>query len=638
MNAQALAELGWLPPLTDNFQARLQEVRSSAEAHGWVALARHRLSDNQCASLGKGFSKWRTAAATPGLDPVRLLVLSNSTCTHLVDFLIAAGLRHGLSVVVETVSYLAADHPAVDAARIRRFDPHYALLAFDAQAFVGSSELGRPAAESDVIADNLARWRLRSASLREVCGAVQLVQTIPETPSTGLGHLAGQASGSTRRILAALNHAFFEAAEAGTHHILDIAQLAATVGLANWLEPRLYNVGLYPFALKWAPLYAEHVCRKLAALRGRSRRVLVLDLDNTLWSGVVGDDGVDRLEMGEGTAAGRAHRELQRAVLRLRERGVLLAVASKNHRETALAPFRSAPDMLLREDSFAAFQANWDDKATNLRRISEELALGLDSFVFLDDNPVEREWVRRMLPEVAVPEVPDDPSEFAAVLEAAGYFEPASISAEDTRRAEAYRRRQEAHAVAPERMEDFLKGLDMRLQVEVASPRNRARLVQLTNKSNQFNLTTARITEAELERLEQDADACVLGFRLEDRLEDHGLISVVSMAREGTRASITRWLMSCRVIGRGVELAVLGALIHRARSWGCSTLIGQYIPTARNSMVRDHYAGLGFEKLRGDGAESTQWSLDLEHASGGSPTIRLENESAEAVGPTDQGT
>ena len=353
------------------------------------------------------------------------------------------------------------------------------------------------------------------------------------------------------------------------------------------------------------------MCRKLAAIYGKSKRVLVLDLDNTLWGGVVGDDGVNEIKLGDATPAGKAYIALQRKALQLRSRGVLLAVVSKNDDKVARQPFKERNEMLLKEHSFAAFQANWDDKATNLRRISEELSLGLDSFVFVDDNPAERELVRQLLPEVAVPELPDDPTEYASILDAAGYFEAVSFSDEDRRRADLYERRGALQRIIPDDIGDFLANLNMKLSAEVSNEGNRARIVQLINKSNQFNLTTMRITEPELLELERDKNACIMGFRLSDRLDDHGLISVVSLMRQGLEVHITRWLMSCRVIGRKVEDAVLNIVVEQAKHMGGLNLIGDYRPTSRNEMVAEHYSKLGFTYLETTSEKMERWHLNL---------------------------
>ena len=393
-----------------------------------------------------------------------------------------------------------------------------------------------------------------------------------------------------------------------------MAGLAETVGLARWHSPEQWNLAKLPFSDDYVPLYADHVGRLLGALRGRSRRCLVLDLDNTLWKGVVGDDGLDGIGIAEGDAEGEAYRAVQRLALDLRRRGIVLAVSSKNDDAVARRVFREHPEMLIREEHLTVFQANWNDKATNIKAVSEELSLGLDAFVFLDDNPVERSIIRQMLPDVAVPELPSDPALYARTLAAAGYFESLAFSEEDRKRADFYA--SNAQRVTLKRqvgdMKAYLASLDMEITFTSFDEQGRSRITQLINKSNQFNLTTRRYTEAEVAALERDPDCLALQIRLTDIYGDNGMISVVicrpaSGPVAGRPAwEIDTWLMSCRVLGREVEPMVLRELMLQARSKGVGTLVGRYSPSGRNDMVRDHYAKLGFDP----GAEEGAWLLD----------------------------
>ncbi len=359
------------------------------------------------------------------------------------------------------------------------------------------------------------------------------------------------------------------------------------------------------------PIYTDHVARLIAALRGRSRKCLILDLDNTVWGGVIGDDGLEGIKVAQGDATGEAHLAVQQLALALRQRGVVLAVSSKNTDEIARQPFRAHPEMLLKEDHFAVFQANWNDKATNIKAIAEELSLGLDAMVFLDDNPVERGLVRRMLPQVAVPELPEDPAWFARTLAAAGYFESIGFSDEDRQRAQMYQ--SNARRVALQRqagdLDAYLASLDMEIQFAPFDRIGRARISQLINKSNQFNLTTRRYSEAEVASAEADPDVFTLQVRLIDSFGDNGMISVV-ICRPGTAGDwvIDTWLMSCRVLGRKVEQMVLREILCRAREAGIDRVVGHFVPTEKNALVRDHYEKLGFAKVdERDGA--TTWSM-----------------------------
>jgi FkbH-like protein len=338
----------------------------------------------------------------------------------------------------------------------------------------------------------------------------------------------------------------------------------------------------------------------------------VLDLDNTLWGGVIGDDGLDGIVLGNGSAKGEAFLAVQRFALALHGRGVVLAVSSKNQDEIARLPFRSHAEMLLKESDISVFQANWQDKASNLRVIAEKLNIGTDALVLLDDNPAERALVRREMPEVAVPEVSADPTDYPRLLAWAGYFDAVSLSREDAERGRYYEqnaRRAELASSATD-MDGYLASLDMEMTVSPFGPQGRSRIHQLINKTNQFNLTTRRYSEHQVEAFEIDPQALTFQIRLRDSFGDNGMISVVIGVADGETLEIDTWLMSCRVLNRGVETAVLGVLAAAARARGFSALRGVYAATAKNGLVRAHYQRLGFTRSGGD-EERSVWVLPL---------------------------
>jgi FkbH-like protein len=399
--------------------------------------------------------------------------------------------------------------------------------------------------------------------------------------------------------------------------MLDVAHLANTVGLANWHSPTQWNMAKLPFSDDYCPLYAEHVCRIIGALRGKSRRCLILDLDNTVWAGVIGDDGLEGIQLAEGDATGEAYRAVQRLALDLRGRGIVLAVCSKNEDETARLPFRKHPEMLLRENHIAVFQANWNDKPANIRAIAEELSLGLDSMVFLDDNPAERAHVRQVLPEVAVPELPADPALYARTLFAAGYFETVVFSREDLGRANFYQ--ENARRVELQRqsgdLDVYLRSLNMEITFQPFDETGRARIAQLINKSNQYNLTTRRYTEADVSQMANDLACFTMQVRLSDTFGDNGMISAV-ICREDRPGEweIDTWLMSCRVLGRRVEHMVLKFITEQAKKRRIHKLKGTYIRTDRNKLVEDHYPKLGFRQVGGGGNGRVFYEFEVETA------------------------
>jgi FkbH-like protein len=343
----------------------------------------------------------------------------------------------------------------------------------------------------------------------------------------------------------------------------------------------------------------------------------VLDCDNTLWGGVIGDDGIENIVVGPGSGLGESFASVQRCALDLKARGILLAVSSKNDDAVARQPFAEHPDMLLRESDLALFQANWTDKPTNLEAVARELRIGLDSLVLLDDNPAERAQVRAALPMVAVPELPADPAYYATYLASAGYFEALSFSDEDRKRDETYAadaRRAELKTQVRD-LGDYLSALEMVISLRPFDAIGRQRITQLINKSNQFNLTTRRYTQAEVERFEQDPEAFTLQVRLRDKYSDYGMIGVC-IARPAPEDSdaweVDTWLMSCRVLGRQVEHAMLQSLVTTARKTGKKTIYARYLKTPKNHMVEDLLDDLGFERIAETEAGDRSYRFDVD--------------------------
>jgi FkbH-like protein len=395
--------------------------------------------------------------------------------------------------------------------------------------------------------------------------------------------------------------------------ICDLEFLANRIGALQAEDPR----GWFESKQPCAPALLVELCREAAqvvlGLRTPPKKVLVLDLDNTLWGGVVADDGLEGIEIGDTSPRGEAFKAFQKAIAALKERGVLLAVCSKNDHARALEPFETHPEMVLRAGDFVAFKANWEPKSDNIRQMAADLNLGLDSFVFVDDNPAEIEIVRQFAPVVTTILLGDDPAGYAAQLQDCRYFEPRNITHEDRERTEQYRAesaRQTLLASAAD-MDAYLESLAMEAVVRQFTPVDVPRLAQLINKSNQFNLTTRRRTEAEVQALVGQPEYACFSVRLADRFGDHGLIAiVVGRVTEGA-LEIDTWLMSCRVLKRQVEELVLNELARLARVNGCSRLVGVYLPTAKNEMVRNHYPRMGFSPRR-IAPECAEYVLELD--------------------------
>jgi len=614
---QLYLELGWLPRAPQNFAARVKSLGTSQGPLGREiqSLAASALDLNQLIKLAKAIDKARAAGASlEPLIPFRLAILSNSTLDLVAPALVASAARHGIALEVIQPAYDQVAQEALDPySKVNAAKPDAVLFALDYRALPLKLSVGTGGADAVVQGAIGYLQSLRNA-IKANSNALCIFQTFAAPPELIFGSLDRVIPGTWRSLVANVNEQMATAVFSSGDVLLDIATLADTVGLAEWQDTQLWNLGKFAFSDSYIPLYADHVARTVAAVRGKSRKVLVLDLDNTLWGGVIGDDGLEGIQVAQGDARGEAHLAVQRLALQLRERGIVLAVSSKNTDEVAREPFMKHPEMLLKLEHFAVFQANWNDKASNIKAIAETLSLGLDSFVFLDDNPVERGLVRELLPQVAVPELPEDPAWYARTLAAAGYFEAVAFTEEDIKRAGLYqdnaKRAQLQQQVGG--VDAYLASLDMTITFQPFDAAGRARIVQLINKSNQYNLTTRRYSDPEVVAAEEDPSVFTLQVRLADMFGDNGMISVVICRPNAPTAwEIDTWLMSCRVLGRKVEHMVLREILQHARAAGIEKLIGTYRPTDRNKLVIDHYAKLGFTQTGTDDAGNTHWELQV---------------------------
>lgn len=504
------------------------------------------------------------------------------------------------------------------------FKPDVAAVIATSSAIPGWPHWNDPAERVAAAVHEACEHLLRPCrALHQRTGCDVVLTTMTPLPERPLGSAGIRYPGEANRFLAAVNEALARAAEPWLH-LLDVAALAALHGVYQWHDARMWYHGRFPVSFECFVPYVRALAQLIGALYGRSAKCVVVDLDDTLWGGIVGDDGVDGLVLGEGDARGEAFVALQRYLARLRERGVLLAVCSKNDEATALAPFAQRREMVLRREDFAAFVANWRPKSENLRAIARQLNIGLDALVLVDDNPAERAEVRRALPDVRVIELGDDPADYPAALDRAGWLETALISADDRERARgvaANAAREDLRAAA-EDYSGYLRSLEQRAVIAPFRAADLDRIVQLTNKTNQFNLTTLRVTRADMEaRLA--GGGLTATVRLADRFGDNGLISVLAARAEGADWWIDLWLMSCRVFNRGVEHLLCNHLVSEALRANVRCIHGLFRPSARNALVREHYQAMGFQaSAPADGAE--HWVLDPAGFRPFETTIRLE--------------
>ena len=393
--------------------------------------------------------------------------------------------------------------------------------------------------------------------------------------------------------------------------ICDIAGLQNLFGRQFMFAPNVYMTTEMVLSVNALPYVASRVVDIIAAIKGQFKKCLILDLDNTVWGGVIGDDGLEGIELGHGLGIGKAFTEFQMWIKKLKQRGIIICVASKNNEETAKEPFEKHPDMILKLDDIAVFQANWETKVDNIRTIQGILNIGFDSMVFLDDNPFERNMVRENIPGITVPELPEDPAMYLEYLYSLNLFETASYSNADKDRTKQYQ--VEAKRVSLSKTftneADFLKSLNMISTVSGFTKFNTPRVAQLSQRSNQFNLRTVRYTEADIESMAQNPDVIDLSFTLEDKFGDNGLISVIIMKKQDDETLfVDTWFMSCRVLKRGMENFTLNTMVEYAKAKGYKRIIGEYIPTPKNKMVEMHYPNLGFSQIE---SSPNQYVLDL---------------------------
>ncbi len=601
--------LSWLPGAPDDFTQRCNALRNQ-DAAELRALAGYRLNESQLHKLAKRCSAF---SAPKGFETFRLAIIGNANNDFLKTGLKASALRYGLWLDVEVggmgetvTSVLNPD------SGMNRFKPDGVLLALNAHIWSQTLLTGKEKDAKAAIENLKNDIEMMAQALKNNSSAMLILQTMPQTPISLFGSLDRRIPGTLRRMIDDFNAMIWSTGLP----VIDIAALAEWTGLSAWHNAGQWHWAKLPFSQNLIPLYTDYVTRFIGALRGRSRKCLVLDLDNTLWGGIIGDDGVEGIILGQGSPRGEAHLAIQRMALALRERGVVLAVCSKNDDSNARLPFSQHPEHLLKESHIAVFQANWSDKASNLEAIARALDLTPDALVFLDDNPAEREIVRRELPAVAVPEIPDDePALWPEILSAAGYFEAVTFTESDLGRAEQYamNAQRETLKVQSRDIGDYLQALRMEMDITSFTPAVRARVSQLINRSNQYNLTTRRYTEGQIEAVESDPACFCFSARLRDRFGDNGIISVVICREAKDTWDIDSWLMSCRVLGRRVETALLNHIALEARQAGKDALTGRYIPTAKNGMVEKHYEKLGFTHTGTDTAGETHWQLDLKN-------------------------
>ncbi len=553
-----------------------------------------------------------------GLTKFKLAILRSFTVEPIVPLLRAEAFTCGIDLEVHVGDFNTYVQDLLDGqSALYRFAPNAVVLAVRTDQ--AAPELWRdfadlaPEAAQQTVERVVRGYEQWIGAFRKHSQAALIIHSLepPSTPS--LGVLDSQSEAGQSGLIRQINHELRRIA-AGFHgvYILDYDALVAHHGSEHWHDERKWLTARLPIAAGYLLQMAREWMRFIAPLSGRIAKVLVVDLDNTLWGGVIGEDGMAGIKVGP-EYPGSAYQALHRALLDLSRKGIWLAVCSKNNLDDAMEAIEEHPGMLVRAKHFAAMRINWTDKAQNLREIAEELNVGIDSLAFLDDNPFEREQVRAALPKVTVIDLPKNPLEYAAAVRNCAAFERLALSAEDQQRTEIYAaQKQRAGAEQTfQSKEDFFRFLEQEAELEPVSGLTLARVAQLTQKTNQFNLTTRRYTETQIADMAKKPDWHIFSIKVRDRFGDHGLVGVAITHDVGEQCEVDTFLLSCRVIGRTVETTLLAHLAESAAQRGRKRLEGWFLPTKKNAPARDFYEQHGFE-WQVSNCEGSLWTLDLD--------------------------
>jgi FkbH-like protein len=546
-----------------------------------------------------------------GLKAVRVAVLGDSATQLVTQAIRGHGYEAGLDLEIFEADYDQIERQIMDlSSDLYKFQPEYVFLSVTApkllKKFYDTENPRRPLFSSEE-ADKIGA--LRAQLSQNIKGIKIILGNFMEINDSVFGQYANKAPASFLYQIRRLNGELMTLAERTKNlFICDIAALTAEFGQIASVDNRNRIESDMAFSLDFLPCLAKAVVDIIQAVSGAARKCLVLDLDNTVWGGVIGDDGVENIQVGD-LGQGKAFTELQYWAKELRQRGILIAVCSKNDESVAKVPFETHEDMVLSLDDIAIFVANWDSKVDNIKRIKSFLNIGYDAMVFVDDNPYERGVVRHHLPEVCVPELPEDPSDYLPFLRSLNLFETASYTEEDGQRTahfqQEHKREQIQKAFTDER--GFLQSLGMTAQLDPIEKFNIPRVAQLVQRSNQFNLRTIRYTEEDLLRLGSSPKHLTKAVSVRDQFGNYGLISAIIGEFREDELFIDTWVMSCRVLKRGVEYLVLNDLAATAARRGAKRIVGEFRPTRKNALVKDHYRNLGFLDA-GNGL----WTLEIE--------------------------
>ena len=541
---------------------------------------------------------------------IKVALLGDTSTQFLVQALRGTGYDNVFDLEIWEADFNQIERQVFDyTSELYDFNPEIIILFQSAHKLLGKYNKLKHEEYANLAAVEITSIKNIVSTITGRLNARIICYNYTEIDDAVFGNYANKTEVSFLFQLRKLNYELMNFASATPNCFLcDLSTIQNSVGKSNIFHPSIYINTEMVLSIDVLPDVASKTIDIVGALQGKFKKCIVLDLDNTLWGGVIGDDGIENIQMGS-LGIGKAFTEFQYWIKKLKNRGIIIAVCSKNTDSVAKEPFEKHPDMVLRLDDISVFMANWENKADNIRTIQSILNIGFDSMVFIDDNPFERNMVRENIPEICVPELPDDPAEYLEYLYSLNLFETVSFSGEDSARTKQYQIEAQRSSIQHNftNEDDFLKALNMVSTVEGFNQFNIPRVAQLTLRSNQFNLRTVRYGEQDLENISKSKDVFPFTFTLEDKFGNNGLICIIILKQESERILfIDTWLMSCRVLKRGMENYVLNTLVGFAREKGFDQLKGEYLPTSKNEMVKDHYLRMGFQK-----AENF-WILSLE--------------------------
>ncbi len=547
------------------------------------------------------------------LPTFKVAVVGDTATQLLCTAIRGMGVERGYNIDLFEAEYNQVERQLLDpTSDLYQFDADF-IVIFQSTHKLGEHHAMLNAEQQASLADDRLNFLASVCENPALAGKKIIYFNYPEIEDTVFGSYANKVVSSFTFQVRKLNYELMQLSQQYQNlFICDIAALQNKLGRDQMFAANVYTSTEMILSMDALPYVASRVMDIVCAVKGQFKKCLILDLDNTVWGGVIGDDGLEGIHLGHGLGIGKAFTEFQMWVKKLTQRGIIICVASKNNEETAKEPFEKHPDMVLKLDDIAVFQANWETKVDNIRTIQGILNIGFDSMVFLDDNPFERNMVRENIPSISVPELPEDPAEYLEYLYSLNLFETASYSNLDKDRTKQYQ--VEAKRVSLSKTftneADFLKSLNMVSVVSGFTKFNTPRVAQLSQRSNQFNLRTVRYTDADIEALANDPKVIDLSFTLEDKFGDNGLIAVVIMKPlDKDTLFVDTWFMSCRVLKRGMENFTLNTMVEKAKAAGYKKIIGEYLPTPKNKMVENHYTGLGFTKI--EGAETAKYVLNV---------------------------